>query len=66
MIMFYTPEERPVNVALFALRSRAKATWFDPRTGESHAANGTTSGPSIWQFIPPGKGDWLLVLDQIQ
>lgn len=62
IIMFYTPEERPVNVALPALLSRPHATWFDPRTGESRGANGTTNGIATWKFTPPGKGDWLLVL----
>jgi hypothetical protein len=66
MIMFYTPEEHAVHVDLRALKSQLKVIWFDPRTGESRAASGTNISATTWQFTPPSKGDWLLVLNQMR
>jgi hypothetical protein len=66
MIMFYTPEERAVTVAIQKIPSRTKAAWLDPRTGESQAASGTDSNAATRRFVTPGKGDWLLVLQQMR
>ena len=44
---------------------RAKAWWYNPRTGEVTEI-GTFQGRDIRTFIPPTKGrgnDWILVLD---
>jgi hypothetical protein len=41
---------------------RAKASWYNPRTGVStHAGEFATNGNR--QFNPPGDGDWVLVLE---
>jgi hypothetical protein len=45
--------------------SEIKASWYDPRTGQSKPA-GKFPGKSIQKFSPPSNGrgnDWVLVLD---
>jgi hypothetical protein len=65
----YTPLGRPLTVRLDALRgARVRATWFDPRTGESSRI-GEMAATGTHVFDPPGdegRGrDWVLVLDRV-
>jgi len=64
IIMLYVPEERTVHVATQTLAARSKASWFDPRTGESRATTGASVNATTCRFTTPAKGDWLLVLNQ--
>jgi hypothetical protein len=64
--MVYAPVGRPFGVRMSAIRGpRAKAWWFDPRTGKAAAAGEfPTEGERT--FTPPDAGehlDWVLVLD---
>ena len=58
-----TPSGRMFIVDMTKVAGKAaKAWWFNPRTGHSTAAGQfPTTGKR--QFIPPGEGDWVLVLD---
>ena len=62
-VMAYLPSERTFTVDMTKIAgARAKAWWFNPRTGKTDAAGEfPTSGKR--SFIPPGQGDWVLVLD---
>jgi hypothetical protein len=59
----YLPSKRAITIDLTKLAgSRVAVSWFNPRTGE------TTRLPEITDknrraFVPPGEGDWVLVLD---
>lgn len=64
--MVYVPVGRPFTVRLDFLKGdRAKAWWFDPRTGRARAA-GSFPAQGERTFHPPTPGertDWILVLD---
>ncbi len=64
--MVYVPVGRPFTVRLDFLRGdRAKAWWFDPRTGKARGA-GTFPAQGERTFASPTPGermDWVLVLD---
>jgi hypothetical protein len=62
-LMAYAPTPRTITVDLSKLTgSRARAWWFNPRTGESSPAGDyPTSGTQ--DFVTPGDGDWVLVID---
>jgi hypothetical protein len=66
--MVYAPVGRPFKVAMNSVRgSRARAWWFNPRTGESNAIG---EFPTLGEreFVPPSPGehlDWVLVLDDV-
>ncbi len=62
-VIAYLPSARTVTVDLGKLaKGRAKAWWFDPRSGRAEAA-GSFAAEGSRQFTPPGEGDWVLVLD---
>ncbi|MCC6353094.1 MAG: glycoside hydrolase family 140 protein [Verrucomicrobiae bacterium] len=62
----YSPSGKPFTVDLSKLSgARIRATWFDPRNGESSPA-GEFPGAESRRFAPPSSGDghdWVLVLD---
>jgi len=65
--LIYLPTGKPVRVAMGKISGeRAKAWWFDPRTGEATPA-GEVPNKGTADFTPPGKpgrgNDWVLVLD---
>jgi len=63
LVMAYMPSGRMFIVDMTKVAGKAaKAWWFNPRTGHSTAA-GQFSTTGKRQFIPPGEGDWVLVLD---
>jgi hypothetical protein len=61
----YSPLGQPVRAFLDRLGGNAvRATWFNPRTGESEVFAIVPASETL--FVPPsaGKGnDWVLVLD---
>jgi len=61
LILAYTPENRTVILATRALPNRARAGWFDPRTGATTPAN-SVGGTGAYSFGTPGPGDWLLTI----
>jgi hypothetical protein len=62
-VIAYLPTSRTVTVDMSKIAGhRAKAWWFDPRTGKATPAGEfATSGSK--DFTPPGDEDWVLVLD---
>jgi len=62
-VMAYLPTARSFTVDMSKVSgSKARAWWFNPRSGEATSAGEfPTSGKK--QFSPPGEGDWVLVLD---
>jgi hypothetical protein len=63
----YTPLPMGVRVALGRLPGKeVKASWFDPRTGETREI-GTFPNTGERSFPPPVSGpDWVLILDSVQ
>jgi len=64
----YTPERAAVSLRSKVLQPSASATWFSPSTGLSNPTAASFSlgrddrGTNKVQFIPPGEGDWLLLI----
>jgi hypothetical protein len=63
----YTYTGRPFEVAMGRISgARVKASWYDPRTGQSRPA-GEFPNKGTRRFSPPGEpgpgNDWVLVLD---
>ena len=68
--LIYIPSGQPVIVRLRQLdAARAKATWYDPRTGR-RAEIGDYAVVNDESFDPPGwpreGNDWVLALEQIE
>jgi hypothetical protein len=62
-MMAYLPTSRTFTVDMTKVAGgRAKAWWFNPRTGEANLA-GEFPASGKRQFTPPAEGDWVLVLD---
>ena len=62
-VMAYMPTSRAVTVDLSKLSgNRRTAWWFNPRTGKSESAGEFTT-EARKKFVPPGEGDWILVID---
>ncbi len=64
-ILVYVPRGTPVKVDLSGIPGKAKASWFNPRSGLSHPI-GIVAGGKSREFKPwaSGRGsDFLLVLD---
>ncbi len=60
-LLVYLPHGEAVTAQLEPPFGNARASWFDPRTGETQGAkrNSDTNGHT---FIPPSSDDWVLVL----
>jgi len=62
-VMAYLPSSRTFTVDMTKVAgAKAKAWWFNPRTGASNSA-GEFPTHGKRQFDPPADGDWVLVLD---
>jgi Protein of unknown function (DUF4038)/Putative collagen-binding domain of a collagenase len=58
--MVYLPDGGSVGIDTSALASTSpQVTWFDPRTGESHAGEAATGAA----YTAPDENDWVLLLD---
>jgi len=63
-VIAYIPTSRKVTVDMSKISgNRAQAWWFDPRAGKADSA-GEFATTGSREFIPPGEGDWVLVLDE--
>jgi hypothetical protein len=62
--LVYLPTGRPVTMRAGVIRgNRARAWWYDPRTGEATAI-GLLEATGVQALSPPATGpDWVLVLD---
>ena len=63
--LVYFPASQPIEVNTSVLAGQARASWFDPRTGQAHAFDSVA--PSGWrEFTSPEEGiDWVLALDVV-
>jgi len=59
LLVFYVPEDRAVDVKADMLPPSPRASWFNPRTGETGAAVGEEAAGAI-RFHTPAEGDWIL------
>ena len=66
--LLYFPTGKAAKIALNKLkRGKAKASWFDPRTG-GFTAVGEFETTGAVEFVPPSSGvdnDWILVLEAV-
>jgi hypothetical protein len=62
LAVVYVPEDRRLVLRAERVQAGARATWFNPRTGERQAAAWTTSGDAC-EFTTPAPGDWVLRLE---
>jgi len=69
LVVVYVPTVREIVINMLALRSVARARWFDPSTGNyQDIEGGPFSNTGSRPFTPPGKnhdgdGDWVLLLE---
>ena len=62
-LIAYLPTPRKVTINLSRLSGEKKmGWWFNPRNGKSHTA-GETPGTDLWELVPPGEEDWVLVVE---
>ncbi len=61
LLVAYAPTAEPLTFHADRLSGSAKATWIDPRTGHRVPAT-KEDRRTVARFVPPGEGDWLLVL----
>jgi hypothetical protein len=62
-VIAYMPSSRKITVDMSKVSgAQANAWWFDPRTGKASSA-GNFATSSSREIVPPGNGDWVLVLD---
>jgi hypothetical protein len=62
-VIAYMPTSRTITLEMSKVfGSRARAWWFDPRSGSASEA-GSLATEGLREFSPPGPGDWVLVLD---
>ena len=59
LLVLYVPEDRAVDVKADTLPPSPRASWFDPRTGETSTAVGDTTAGAV-RFRTPSEGDWIL------
>jgi hypothetical protein len=68
-LMVYTPYGEPVSVKLDGITgSEGRASWFNPRTGETEVI-GIFPAAGVRMFVPPGQPgrghDWVLIVDDV-
>ena len=61
MIVIYSPQDRIVSLAPGTIPANGKSAWFNPRTGETRAANSQANAANL-KFETPSAGDWLLIV----
>jgi len=59
LLVLYVPEDRAVDVKADMLPPSPRASWFNPRTGETSTAVGQEAAGAI-RFHTPAEGDWIL------
>jgi hypothetical protein len=61
--VIYTPVNQVVSLNSDQIPLQVRASWFNPRSGIRASTDATVSGQSS-NFIPPGDGDWVLLIEQ--
>ncbi|QDV61030.1 glycoside hydrolase family 140 protein [Crateriforma conspicua] len=69
LAMVYSPQGEPFMIDVSLMRQpRTRASWYDPRTGQSQALH-TMDSVAFQTFTPPSRGrgnDWVLVLESVK
>jgi hypothetical protein len=61
--VIYTPVNQVISLNSDQIPLQARASWFNPRTGIRASTDATVSGQSS-NFLPPGDGDWVLLIQR--
>ncbi|MBI5383568.1 MAG: DUF4038 domain-containing protein [Verrucomicrobia bacterium] len=60
----YLPDNAAIEVDLSVFRAPLTARWFDPVSGRYTPVTGSVANEGAHSFVPPAKGDWVLLLQQ--
>jgi hypothetical protein len=60
----YLPDNSAIEIDLSSFASPLAARWFDPVKGRYTSIAGTIENKGTRSFAPPGKGDWVLLLQR--
>lgn len=60
----YLPDNAAIEVNLSAFSAPVTARWFDPVRGRSSPVTGRIPNQGDRRFVPPAKGDWVLVIER--
>jgi len=60
----YLPDNDEIEVNLSAFSAPVVARWFDPVRGRSFPVTGHMPNQGQRRFVPPAKGDWVLVIER--
>lgn len=58
----YLPDNEAIEVDMSVFPVPLIARWFDPANGRYTSVNGHIENKATYRFVPPGKGDWVLLL----
>ena len=60
----YLPDNEAIEVDLAVFPAPLAARWFDPVRGQYTPIPRNISKKSIHRFVPPVKGEWVLILQR--
>ena len=60
----YLPDNSAIEIDLSSFKSPLTARWFDPVKGRYTSIAGPVKNGGLRSFAPPGKGDWVLLLQR--
>jgi hypothetical protein len=63
LALLYAPTDSGVVLDLTSMKAPVRMTWVDPRCGERQDAG--IVAEDQWAGVPPGPGDWLLVISTV-
>lgn len=58
----YLPNNDAIEIDLSSFSSPLAVKWFDPVRGRYSDMSETVKNADVHRFMPPGKGDWVLLL----
>jgi hypothetical protein len=61
----YLPDNEAIEVDVSAFPAPLAARWFNPVEGRSTAIADPVKNRGTHRFAPPGKGDWVLLLERV-
>lgn len=60
----YLPDDGVLELDASVFTSPLRARWFDPTNGRYHPVAIQAQSQIVQRFAPPGKGDWVLLLER--
>jgi len=58
----YLPDSEAIEVDMSVFAAPLTAHWFDPVSGRYTSLTGSVENKATYRFVPPAKGDWVLLL----